>query len=147
MPWETLPKIVWSANTLTFRYPLDGAVAWREARAGSDEAESDTGDSEDAWIEGWDYFLAGQVDGIPTTDAAGATGWDGATGWEAFLAWAWQRNTFLWYPNKDAGTNFSARIVLPKMKAGRPALSTGSFREFDFQIKSWATPKVPFTGY
>ncbi|MCA1571294.1 MAG: hypothetical protein LC798_13440 [Chloroflexi bacterium] len=150
MAWETIPKIVWGANTLNFGYPLEAATSWSEAREGSEVVVSDSGDAEDAWITGYDYFLAGEARWIPPANTTNpvATGWDGAAGWRAFLEWAWQRNSFVWYPDKNGGTSKSARIVLPEMKMGRPQVDPGILRTVNLQIKAFdGPPRTAFDGY
>src|SRR5581483_7393698 len=114
----TYPMIKWGAafaNTLHVGYWLDNVNAWDEPRAGSETVQSPSG-AEDAWDVGTDYYLAGDITFIPTTDTADplATGWDGTTGVRAFLAWARDKNLLRFYPDAtDATTHIDCYLVEP----------------------------------
>lgn len=101
------PRIRWGSgspgytNELIFRTPLDEAVAWGEPSVGSAFAVAPSG-VEDAWLEAYEYFLAGAARHIPTADVVSlppATGWEGAAGWDALLAWAREKNLLRFYPD------------------------------------------------
>lgn len=143
-----VPKINWGtssgsfANTLTFAFPLDNPVPpWSEPREGSVTAQVESGES-DAWIVGFDYYVAGTVTGIPGVDAGGITGWDGSAGWDAFLRTASGQMPFRYFPDAASGTYYTCYLI-------EPFGSTNVYRmdgTRDVQIKI-KNISGPFTGY
>jgi len=137
MPWLTVPKIVWNANTLTFTYSLDGPVSWSAPRDGSERVELDSG-TRDAWLTGENFYLSGRVRWVSTAL------WDAATGFRAFLAWARDYpNSFDWYPNKAIGTKYDSYLIEPWSQDVRP--ERDGTRVFTLQIQSVAG--TAYAGY
>lgn len=88
-------------KALQIGYPLDEAKAYSKPRAGSEFVQSPSG-VEDAWIVGYDQFLAGVARWLPAADRGGPpaqTGWDGTRGFGAFLEWAWKKNVLKVHPD------------------------------------------------
>ncbi|HKB54588.1 MAG TPA: hypothetical protein VKD22_11355, partial [Ramlibacter sp.] len=129
----------------TIGYPLDNPVAYATPRAGSEWAR--TGNTEDAWLLGTDYWLEGEARWIPTTDTTvpvSATGWDGTSGWQAFLAWCWDGNAPHWYPDATATTYMSVHVVEPRGQAPSIEQSDGTRRA---HLKLRSADGSAFTGY
>lgn len=76
------------SNVVVIPWGLDAIRTWRIPRAGSERSRSDAGVF-DAWLTGWDYYLAVSLRWIERRDPTNppGTGWDGGTGVEAMLAW------------------------------------------------------------
>jgi hypothetical protein len=143
----TVPKITWNTgfgSTFTFAYTLDNWSSYSKPRDGSEWAQSTSG-IEDAWIVGKDYYLEGDIRWIPSTDTTSpvATGWDGSTGVRAFLEWAWDKNGFNFYPDKNAGNPILSYLVQPIDNAQITIESDGT-RMFHIVMRNAA---VAYDGY
>jgi len=140
-------KIVWGAKTILSAEPLDFPVASTTPRAGSDRTQAPAG-TRDFWITGHDQTLTGGVRRVPGEDLATqyghtATGWDGASGWAAFLEYARDGGAFTFFPNKDAGTNYTCYLLEPFSET--PSPEKNGDRRFDLSLET--TDGAPFLGY
>lgn len=133
----TLSKITWStsyANTLNISYLLDNFVTYPEPREGSAFAQAASG-VEDAWIVGTDYILEFDVRWIPAASDALGTGWyAGGAGFSDFLTWARYKNSFRFYPDKNAGTYYDCYLVEPLN--GAPTLEPDGTRRVHMKIRT-----------
>lgn len=143
-----LPKFVWGdalENTLLIGQPLDNVSAYEEPREGSDWAKVSSG-VEDAWITGWDQFLAADWRWVPATDSADppATGWDGSAGVRAFLRWMRDKNVARFHPDKSDDATYHEVYLVEPMR-GEPPLEEDGSRKLRLVIRD--KNDSPFTGY
>lgn len=129
-----VPRIVWNGNTLIFGYPLDSAVSYSLAREGSEYIRNEAGVT-DAWLKGEDHVLDGEVRWITPAQ------WEAASGWRAFLAWCRNGGTFAFFPDKDAGTNYTCTLHEPLHI--KPDLETDSTRKLVLKFVT----TTPINGY
>jgi len=101
-----IPMIAWGAGfTNQIRLLADSYLSFPVPRGGSQFGETTAGE-EDSFVTGVSQYLSMIVRWLPhwtplATLPYALTGWDDPTGWNAFLQWAWQKNTFRWYPDGD----------------------------------------------
>lgn len=137
-------KIVWGGNTILSAEPLDFPLSHTTPRSGSDKAQAPSG-TRDTWITGHDQTLSGDVRRIPgenqvTVYGHTATGWDGATGWAAFLEYARDGGVFTFFPNKDAGTNYTCTLIEPFDE--EPTAERNGFRRLRLKIEDTSGTRI-----
>lgn len=95
-------QILWGTsylNVLKLGRPIYNVVTGREAREGSEWAETTAG-VRDSWIVGRDYVQDFEIRWVPDGgDGATYTPWSGPLGVQAFLDWARDSNTFRFVPD------------------------------------------------
>lgn len=138
-----ISRIAWGAtftNSLTLGYPIDNIVTWSQPREGSEYVRSPAG-GEDAWDEGTDYYLAGDVRWIPTSDTTtpAAKGWDGADGWRAFLEWARQKNAIRFYADTVGAPTTYITSYLAEPMSGPPDIESDGTRKLRLVIRNTST--------
>lgn len=137
-------------NVVLLSY-LDGATTWPEPRNGSAWAEAPSG-TEDAWIVGTNWHLAGTVRHIPDTPTDSpetVSGWYGANeatgvncGVAAMLSAGRDKQTLRWVKDRaDCATYVDGYLVEPMR--GRPELEPNWRRTFPLELRSSSV----FAGY
>ena len=137
-------------NAVLLSY-LDGATSWPEPRKGSAWAEAPSG-TEDAWIVGTNWHLAGTVRHVPdspTDTPETVSGWYGANestgvncGVAAMLSAGRDKQALTWVKDRSTcSTNVSGYLVEPMR--GKPDLEPNWRRTFPLELRSSSV----FAGY
>ena len=137
-------------NTVLLSY-VDGATTWPEPREGSQWAVAPSG-TEDAWIVGTDWHLAGDVRHIPDTPTdwpETVSGWYGGNeatgvncGVAAMLSAGRDKQALLWAKDRSDASSYVSGYLVEPMR-GRPELEGNWRRRFPIELRSAST----FTGY
>lgn len=137
-------------NAVLLSY-VDGATTWPEPREGSQWAVAPSG-TEDAWIVGTDWHLAGDVRHIPDTPTdwpETVSGWYGGNeatgvncGVAAMLSAGRDKQALLWAKDRSDASSYVSGYLVEPMR-GRPELEGNWRRRFPIELRSAST----FTGY
>lgn len=130
---------------------LDGATSWPESRTGSAWAEAPSG-TEDAWIVGTNWHLAGTVRHVPdspTDTPEVVSGWYGLNestgvncGVAAFLMAGRDKQTLTWVKDRATCTTYTDGYLVEPMR-GRPDLEPNWRRQFPLELRSTSV----YAGY
>lgn len=130
---------------------LDGATTWPEPRTGSAWAEAPSG-TEDAWIVGTNWHLAGDLRHIPDTptdtpEVVG--GWYGGGEYagvnssvSAMLTAGRDKQSLVWVKDRSTCTTYTSGYLVEPMR-GKPDLEPNWRRRFPIELRSSSV----FTGY
>lgn len=130
-------------NAVLLSY-LDGATTWPEPRKGSAWAEAPSG-TEDAWIVGTNWHLAGTVRHVPDTPTdtpETVSGWYGANeatgvncGVAAMLSAGRDKQALRWVKDRATCTTYVDGYLVEPMR-GRPELEPNWRRTFPIELRS-----------
>lgn len=130
---------------------LDGATSWPEPRKGSAWAEAPSA-TEDAWIVGTNWHLAGTVRHVPdspTDTPEVVSGWYGLNestgvncGVAALLTAGRDKQTLTWAKDRATCTTYTDGYLVEPMR-GRPDLEPNWRRQFPLELRSTSV----YAGY
>ena len=137
-------------NAVLLSY-LDGATSWPEPRKGSAWAEAPSG-TEDAWIVGTNWHLAGTVRHVPdspTDTPETVSGWYGANestgvncGVAALLSAGRDKQALTWVKDRATCSTYVSGYLVEPMQ-GKPDLEPNWRRTFPLELRSSSV----FAGY